>query len=71
VPGARITLLDATGAVVAAAGTDEAGRYAIEGLAGGEYTAVASGYPPAASTLHITGGEGTVRHDVELKHPTG
>jgi uncharacterized membrane protein YgaE (UPF0421/DUF939 family) len=68
VPGARITLLDTTGAVVAEADTDEAGRYAIEGLAGGEYTAVASGYPPAASTLHVSGREGTVRHDVELKH---
>jgi hypothetical protein len=68
VPGARVTLLDTAGKVVAVADTDEAGRYAIEGLADGEYTAVATGYPPAASTLHITGGEGTVRHDVELKH---
>ena len=39
-----------------------------EGLPDGEYTAVASGYPPAASTLHIAEGEGTVRHDIELKH---
>ncbi|HYZ55551.1 MAG TPA: carboxypeptidase regulatory-like domain-containing protein [Streptosporangiaceae bacterium] len=68
VPGARITLLDTTGAVVAEADTDETGRYAIKGLTGGEYTAVASGYPPAASTLHITGREGTVRHDVEFGH---
>jgi uncharacterized membrane protein YgaE (UPF0421/DUF939 family) len=68
VPGARVTLLDTAGKAVAAADTDEAGRYAIEGLPDGEYTAVASGYPPAASTLHIAEGEGTVRHDIELKH---
>lgn len=68
VPGARITLLDTTGAVVAAADTDEAGRYAIDGLADGAYTAIASGYPPAASTLHVTGSGDTVRHDVELTH---
>jgi uncharacterized membrane protein YgaE (UPF0421/DUF939 family) len=66
--GARVTLLDSAGDVVAVAGTDEAGQYAIEGLCDGEYTAIASGYPPAASTLHITGVESTVRHDVELKH---
>jgi hypothetical protein len=38
-------VLDTAGEVVAAADTDEVGRYAIEGLPGGEYTAVASGYP--------------------------
>jgi hypothetical protein len=32
-PGARVTLLDTAGKAVAAADTDEAGRYAIEGLA--------------------------------------
>jgi hypothetical protein len=68
VAGARITLLDATGTVVAGAGTDQAGRYVIDGLPDGEYTAITSGYPPAASTLHITGREGTVRHDIELRH---
>jgi hypothetical protein len=45
---------------VAAADTDEAGRYAIEGLADAEHTAVATGYSPTASTLHVTGGEGPV-----------
>jgi uncharacterized membrane protein YgaE (UPF0421/DUF939 family) len=69
VPDARITLVNTTGAVVAAAGTDEAGQYVIEGLPDGEYTAIISSYPPAASTLHITGLERTVRHDIELRHP--
>jgi dihydrofolate synthase/folylpolyglutamate synthase len=69
VPDARITLLDTTGAVVAVAYTDEAGRYVTEALPDGEYTAITSGYPPAASTLHVTGQERTVRHDIELRHP--
>jgi hypothetical protein len=45
---------------VAAADTDEAGRHAIEGLADAEHTAVAAGYPPTASTLHVTGGQDPV-----------
>ena len=70
VAGARITLLDTTGTAVAVAEADEAGRYSFEGLPGGEYTALASGFPPAASALHITRPESTVRHDIELKHTT-
>jgi hypothetical protein len=66
VPGARVTLLDTTGAVVAVAEADESGQYAFDGLADGEYTAVASGFPPAASSLRITGLETTVRHDIEF-----
>ena len=68
VPGARITLLDETGAVAAAADTDRADRYVIESLAGGEYAAIISGYPPTASALHITRRAGTVRHDIWLGH---
>jgi hypothetical protein len=68
VPGARVTLMDTTGAAVAVAEADQAGRYAFEGLAGGEYTLLASGYPPAASTLHISGSDHTIQHDVELGH---
>jgi hypothetical protein len=66
VPGARIILLDETGAVAAAADTDQAGRYVIESLPGGEYAAIISGYPPTASALHITRRAGTVRHDIWL-----
>jgi hypothetical protein len=68
VPGARITLLDTAGRVVAAADTDQAGRYAIGGLPDGEYTVVASGYPSVASTLRVARGAGTIRHDIELNH---
>ena len=66
VPDARITLLDDTGALAASADTDQTGRYTIEGLADGEYTAIISGYPPSASALHITWQSGTVRHDIQL-----
>jgi carboxypeptidase family protein len=69
VPDARITLLDATGAVVATASTDEAGRYVIGGIPDGEYTVIASGYPSVLSTLRVTGQERAVRHDIEFRHP--
>jgi uncharacterized membrane protein YgaE (UPF0421/DUF939 family) len=71
VPGAHVTLLDATGAAVAVAEADEAGRYAFDELAGGEYTALASGYPPVASALRVTGQAGTVRHDVQFRDVAG
>jgi hypothetical protein len=71
VPGARLTLIDTTGATVAMAETGQTGRYAFEGLADGQYTLLASGYPPTASALHISGSDHTIQHDVELKHPTG
>jgi uncharacterized membrane protein YgaE (UPF0421/DUF939 family) len=71
VPGAHVTLLDASGAAVAVAEADEAGRYAFDGLAGGEYTALASGYPPVASALRVTGQAGTVRHDVQFRDVAG
>ena len=68
VPGARITLLDGTGAVAAAADADQAGRYVIEGLPSGQYTAIINGYPPTANALHITRQAGTVRRDIRLTH---
>ena len=46
---------------MAAADTDETDRYAIEGLEDAEHVAVATGYSPTASTLHVTGGKGPVR----------
>lgn len=66
---ARITLLDSAGNVVAVADTDEAGEYSFGDLPGGEYTVIASGYPPVASTLRVDGGEHG-QHDVELGHPS-
>jgi uncharacterized membrane protein YgaE (UPF0421/DUF939 family) len=71
VPGARVTLLDTTGAAVAVAEADESGQYAFDGLADGEYTALASGFPPAASSLRIAGPETTIRHDIEFKQVSG
>jgi uncharacterized protein YfaS (alpha-2-macroglobulin family) len=71
VPGVLVTLLDTAGASVAEAEADEAGWYAFEGLAEGEYTALASGFPPVASALRMPGADVTVRHDIELKHAAG
>ena len=68
VADARVTLLDAAGNVVAVTDTDEEGRYSFSDLAEGEYTVIASGYPPVASTLQVTGDE-YGEHDVELGHP--
>jgi EmrB/QacA subfamily drug resistance transporter len=68
VPDARITLLDRAGNVVAMTTTDDAGEYAFSDLPEGDYTVIASGYPPVASTLRMNGGE-TGRHDVRLGHP--
>ena len=68
VPDARITLLDRAGNVVAMATTDEAGEYSFTDLPEGDYTVIASGYPPVASTLRVAGGE-QGQHDVRLGHP--
>lgn len=68
VPDARITLLDQAGNVVAVTTTDEQGEYAFSDLAEGEYTVIASGYPPVASALRVNGGEHG-KHDVRLGHP--
>ncbi|MEU7694331.1 MFS transporter [Microbispora hainanensis] len=64
---ARVTLLDAAGNVVGVATTGEDGEYAFTDLTGGQYTLVASGYPPVASTLNL-GGEGDEPYDVWLGH---
>jgi hypothetical protein len=68
VPDARITLLDRAGNVVAMATTDSTGEYAFSDLPEGDYTVIASGYPPVASTLRVNGGEHG-QHDVRLGHP--
>lgn len=61
---ARITVLDADGNVAAVARTDESGRYVVSDLPEGDYTVVASGYPPATSQVTVAGGE--AEHDVRL-----
>ncbi|MET7902756.1 MFS transporter [Streptomyces sp. NPDC005355] len=67
-PDARVTLVDAAGNVVATATTGEDGAYAFTDLDAGEYTVIASGYPPVAGALTVSG-HGVDGHDVELAHP--
>ncbi len=47
---ARVTLIDAAGNVVATATTGEDGAYAFTDLDAGEYTVIATGYPPVAGS---------------------
>ncbi|QOV37235.1 MFS transporter [Streptomyces ferrugineus] len=65
---ARVTLVDAAGNVVGTATTGPDGAYAFTDLDGGEYTVIATGYPPVATALTVTG-RGTDDHDIELAHP--
>ncbi|MFL3869789.1 MFS transporter [Streptomyces griseobrunneus] len=65
---ARVTLIDAAGNVVATATTGEDGAYAFTDLDAGEYSVVATGYPPVAGAVTVTG-TGIDGHDVELSHP--
>nr|WP_107402077.1 MFS transporter [Streptomyces oceani] len=67
-PDARVTLIDAAGNVTATATTDEDGCYAFTDLAAGQYSVIASGYPPVASALTVQG-HGVDGYDVELSHP--
>ncbi|MFJ6948477.1 MFS transporter [Streptomyces wuyuanensis] len=64
---ARVTLIDAAGNVVATATTGDDGAYAFADLDAGEYTVIATGYPPAAGTLTVSGG-GVDGHDIGLAH---
>ncbi|MEU4008793.1 MFS transporter [Streptomyces pseudogriseolus] len=65
---ARVTLVDAAGNVVGTATTGDDGAYAFADLDGGEYTVIATGYPPVASALTVAG-PGVDDHDIELAHP--
>ncbi|MEU6486226.1 MFS transporter [Streptomyces sp. NPDC046887] len=65
---ARVTLVDAAGNVVATATTGEDGAYGFADLTSGDYTVIATGYPPAAGALSITG-RGIDGHDIALSHP--
>jgi EmrB/QacA subfamily drug resistance transporter len=68
IPDARVMLVDADGNVAGLALTDESGNYSFGNLPEGDYTVVASGYPPAASRLRVCSGEPHT-HDVQLGHP--
>ncbi|MCX4644482.1 MULTISPECIES: MFS transporter [unclassified Streptomyces] len=65
---ARVTLVDAAGNVVATATTGHDGAYAFTDLDSGEYTVIATGYPPVATGLTVNGG-GAEGHDITLAHP--
>ncbi|HLL34898.1 MAG TPA: MFS transporter [Streptomyces sp.] len=65
---ARVTLVDAAGNVAGTATTGRDGAYAFTDLDGGEYTVIATGYPPVATALTV-GGAGVDDHDIELAHP--
>ncbi|GAA3144315.1 MFS transporter [Streptomyces rameus] len=65
---ARVTLVDQAGNVVGTATTGEDGAYAFTDLDGGDYTVIATGYPPVATALAVHG-TGVDGHDIELAHP--
>ncbi|MFF4866762.1 MFS transporter [Streptomyces sp. NPDC002405] len=65
---ARVTLVDAAGNVVGTSTTGADGAYAFTDLSGGDYTVIATGYPPVATALTVTG-RGVDDHDIELAHP--
>ncbi|WP_250288237.1 MFS transporter [Streptomyces atroolivaceus] len=65
---ARVTLVDAAGNVVATSTTGEDGVYAFTDLDAGEYSVIATGYPPVAGSLTVSG-SGADGHDIELAHP--
>ncbi|MFH0179695.1 MFS transporter [Streptomyces cacaoi] len=64
---ARVTLVDAAGNVVATARTGSDGAYAFSDLDGGQYTVIATGYPPRATGVSLGGGD-VDDHDIELAH---
>ncbi|NGO13744.1 MFS transporter, partial [Streptomyces sp. HC44] len=64
---ARVTLVDAAGNVVATTTTGIDGAYAFSDLDSGEYTVMATGYPPKATGVTVSGG-GVDDHDIELAH---
>ncbi|MFF2406024.1 MFS transporter [Streptomyces sp. NPDC058092] len=67
-PDARVTLVDAAGNVIATSTTGEDGAYAFTDLDTGEYSVIATGYPPVAGALTVAG-RGVDGHDIELAHP--
>jgi uncharacterized surface anchored protein len=66
VPEARVTLLDASGEVVAAVVTGDDGRFRFTDLEPGDYTAIAAGYSPVATALRIE--DGRNERDLALSH---
>ncbi|WP_046732658.1 MFS transporter [Streptomyces humi] len=67
---ARVTLVDAVGNVVATTTTGDDGAYVFPDLDTGQYTVIATGYPPQATAVDV-GGTDVHDHDIELAHPGG
>ena len=60
--------MDAAGDVVSTATTGGRRRYARTDPGAGEYTVIASGYPPVAGGLTISR-DAVDGHDIKLAHP--
>jgi EmrB/QacA subfamily drug resistance transporter len=67
VQDARVTLLDVAGNVVDSLTTGPDGTFRFVDLSGGEYTVIATGYPPVAAVLQVAGG-GRAERDLQLGH---
>jgi EmrB/QacA subfamily drug resistance transporter len=65
VEDARVTLLDAGGNVLDTATTAGDGTFRFTDLSAGQYTVIASGYPPVATVLQVAGG-GRTERDLQL-----
>ncbi|MEU0069500.1 MFS transporter [Streptomyces sp. NPDC006332] len=63
---ARVTLIDAAGNVVGTRTTSVDGSYAFTDLANEQYTVIASGYPPVATQVTVSGSQEGV--DILLGH---
>ncbi len=67
VEDARVTLLDAAGNVMDSLTTGPDGTFRFVDLGTGEYTVIATGYPPVATVLQVAGG-GRTERDLQLGH---
>ncbi|WP_371575215.1 MFS transporter [Streptomyces sp. NBC_01314] len=65
VEDARVTLLDAAGNVADTITTGIDGTFQFVDLSAGEYTVIATGYPPVATVLQVAGG-GRTESDLRL-----
>ena len=67
-PDARVTLVDKDGDVVGTAIAGPDGAFAFTDLEAGDYSVIATGYPPVTVPVAVDG-SGRARCDVELEHP--
>ncbi|MFJ8535330.1 MFS transporter [Streptomyces sp. NPDC093591] len=67
VEDARVTLLDPAGNVRETLTTGPDGTFRFVDLSSGEYTVIATGYPPVATVLQVAGG-GRTERDLQLGH---